>query len=642
MNLPHRHNRFSQIGWAIVLVLIWGVLTVNRAAAHAYLVRSDPPANTILDAAPATMRLWFSESITAEFSSATLLDTEGQSVELALSIDDTDHTQLIVPLPDLEAGVYSLRWAVHSAADGHITQGLVVFGVGQGADLGTATAVAPETAVSWPEILLRWLTFTLYAGLIGAFAITYLVLDPASQPADIARVQQAAQKRMLRLAWWCSVLGILVGFVWAGWQAVSLTGSSPGISEVTAVAWQWLTQTRLGYFWWARQTILLVLALLLAALARRLAENAKPAGLIRPTGLMLLILLVIQSSTSHAAALTPHTILAVALDTLHVLAASFWVGGLMALVIGLLPLVRHRTDFTALVEAGWRPFGRWAALSVGVLVATGIYSAGREISSANALVTTFYGQTLLLKISLMLVVGLIGATNAATLHPRLAKIAARGLRRPEGWTPISPHRLPILFIAEVCVGLMVLLLVGVLTAAPTARGSTSTITAGASSDLSQTVDDMIIKFSANPNQAGQNLFTVRAVSLRRPPPAEILRVILRFTYLDEDFGLVSADMAQIEPDLYVLSGNQLYVAGAWQIDVVVRRQGIEDSVARFNWIVPSSQAQSDAPPIVSDTPWEGWLTGVAAVLLLGLVVGTAVLWRASHVPQQSSDLTPPS
>ena len=637
MNLTHRHNRFSHIGWAIVLVLIWGMLTANRVAAHAYLVRSDPPANTILDAAPATMRLWFSESITADFSSATLLDTEGQSIDLGLSIDDTDHTLMIVPLPDLEAGVYSLRWAVHSATDGHITQGLVVFGVGQGVDLGTATAVVPETAVSWPEILLRWLTFTLYAGLIGAFAMTYLVLDPASQPADIASVQQAAQKRMLRLAWWCSLLGMLVGFVWAGWQAVSLTGSNPSVSDITAVGWQWLTQTRLGYFWWARQVILLVLAILLAALARRLAENAKPTGLIRLTGFMLLILLLIQSSTSHAAALTPHTILAVTLDTLHLLAASFWVGGLMALVIGLLPLIRQRADIVALVEAGWQPFGKWAALSVGILVATGIYSTGREISSANALVTTFYGQTLLLKIGLMLVVGLIGATNATTLHPRLAKVVARGLRQPEGWRPISLHRLPHLFIAEACVGLMVLLLVGVLTSAPTARGSISAVTSGASSDLSQTVDDMIIKFSANPNQAGQNIFTVRAVSLRRPPPAEILRIILRFTYLDEDFGLVSADMAQIEPDLYVLSGNQLYVAGAWQIDVVVRRQGMEDSVARFNWIVPSSQAQSDAPPVVSDTPWEGLLTGVAAVLLLGLVVGTAVLWRTSHVPQQSSD-----
>ncbi|MBP7593526.1 MAG: hypothetical protein KBA85_18120 [Chloroflexi bacterium] len=60
-------------------------------------------------------------------------------------------------------------------------------------------------------------------------------------------------------------------------------------------------------------------------------------------------------------------------------------------------------------------------------------------------------------------------------------------------------------------------------------------------------------------------------------------------------------------------------------------------MARFNWIVPPSQAQSDTQPVVSDTPWEGLLTGVAAALLLGLVVGTAVLWRASHVPHQSSD-----
>ncbi len=107
-------------------------------------------------------------------------------------------------------------------------------------------------------------------------------------------------------------------------------------------------------------------------------------------------------------------------------------------------------------------------------------------------------------------------------------------------------------------------------------------------DLSQTVDDMFIKLTVNPNQAGQNIFTVRAVSQRRPPPAEVLRVILRFTYLDQDLGLTSVDMNEIEPELYLLSGNQLYLAGNWQIEVVVRRMGLEDSVARYDWFVPQT------------------------------------------------------
>lgn len=618
------HKHIHPFSWAVVLVFLLGLFMAQRVSAHAYLVRSEPAANVVLDSAPTTMRLWFSETISLTFSGARLLSAGGQGTDLEISVDPTDHTLMVVTLPELADGVYSLRWTVHSEADGHVTEGLIVFGIGQGADLGTATAVETKTAVPLPESFLRWLIFSLYAGLVGAFATTYLVLDPQSQPTAGAKVQQTAQKRILRLAWWCSLLSLFVGLAWVGWQAIALANNSSRTLSLAAVSWQWLTQTRLGLYWWPRQAILLIVLRNLGVIQRRQPEV--PSRLVPLTGFLLLLLLLIQSLTSHAAALAVDTPLAVAADTLHLLAGSFWVGGLLALVAGLLPLVRHNTEFKALVKAGWGPFGKWAALSVGVLFATGIYSTGREVSSANAMITTLYGQTVLVKIGLVLVVGGIGATSSVLLHPRLATLLARVLRRPGDWTPLTLTQLPRLFVAELCCGLLVFLLAGIITAAPTARGASSTA-ADATPDLSQTVDDMIIKFTATPNQAGQNVFTVRAVSTRRPPPAEIVRVILRFTYLDQDLGLTSVDMTNVEPDLYLLSGNQLYLAGTWQIDAVVRRRGVEDSVARFTWFVPKPDTQPEA--IISDKPWELLLTTVAAILFM-VVLGTAVLWRTNH------------
>ena len=172
------HKNFKQIGWSILLILLASRAMVRHASAHAYLIRSDPPANSILESAPPTMQLWFSENISVAFSGARLLDANGQATDLEVHMDPADNTALIVDLPELDEGVYSLRWSVHSEADGHITQGLVIFGVGQGADLGTETAVETGTAVPWPELFLRWLTFSLYAGMIGGFAMAYLVLKP--------------------------------------------------------------------------------------------------------------------------------------------------------------------------------------------------------------------------------------------------------------------------------------------------------------------------------------------------------------------------------------------------------------------------------------------------------------------------------
>ena len=617
-----RPKYFLQIASSLVLTLIIGLTAVRGVSAHAYLLRSDPAANSILETAPDTIKLWFSEIISQEFSSAQLINDAGESLDVAITVDPNDPTLMIVDLPELADGVYSLRWTAHSDVDGHFSHGLFIFGVGQEADLSTATAVETDTAVPIPELLLRWLNFILYAGLIGAFATTYLVLDPDSQPETIATVQRAAQKRMLRLAWWCSLAALFLGAAWLGWQAYTVANSSGGLS-ITGAAWQWLTQTRLGFYWWARQLLLLAAAGSVRALLR---QETPPAGMVPLTGILLLLLALIQSLTSHAAALTPNTAVAVAADALHLLAASFWVGGLLALAVGLLPLVRRHDDFAGLVKAGWRPFGRWAALSVSLLFITGLYGTGREVSSPNAMITTFYGQTLLFKIGLMFVVGLLGAANAMLLHPRLAAPLARLLRKPAGWTPLSLRQFPRLVVAELAVGLLVLLLAGMITAAPTARGAAYAAASDAPSTRSQTIDDMFITLAVNPNRAGQNIFTVRAVSTRRPPPAELLRVILRLTYLEEDLGLTSVTMDEFEPDLYLVSGNQLYLPGRWQIDVVARRKGIEDSVARFEWVVP--QGAPEREPIISDAPWEPFLTVMAAILL-GLLI-TAVFWSINR------------
>ncbi len=625
MGATLRQKKFNPAGWSILFAVFIGLMVVRHASAHAYLLHSEPAANSILDTAPTTMRLWFSEIISAEFSGAQLLDADGRSLDVTVAVDEADPTLLVVNLPELADGVYSLRWTAHSEADGHSTQGLIVFGIGQGADLGTATAVETDAAVPWPEVLLRWLNYTLILGMVGAAAVVMLVLKPAAYAPTIAAVLRAAQQRILRLAWWLALAAFLVGVAWVGWQAYALAASVPGDISLPATAWQWLTQTRLGLFWWIRQMLLLVLAV---SLWPGPGETAGKTAVSRVQGIflfgLLLVLLVAQSLTSHAAALTPHPALAVTMDTLHLLAAGFWVGSLLALVVGLLPLVRRKEDFTALVKAGWGPFGRIAALSVGVVLATGIYSTGREIGSVDAMLTTLYGQTLLVKIGLMLMVGLFGALNSSVLHPRLVAPLARLLRKPPGWTPFSLRQLPRLILAEVGLGLLVLLLAGLVTAAPTARGTATSAAADAPSSLNQRVNDMVIGLAVNPNQAGQNIFTVRAASTRRPAPAEVLRVILRFTYLDQDLGMSTVDAAEIEPELYLIGGNQLNLAGKWQIDVVVRRQGMEDSVASFIWDVPPAGPTQSV--IISNRAWEPLLTIVAAVLLLPLLVTAVFLF----------------
>jgi copper transport protein len=192
---------------------------------------------------------------------------------------------------------------------------------------------------------------------------------------------------------------------------------------------------------------------------------------------------------------------------------------------------------------------------------------------------------------------------------------------------------------EASLGLLVILATGVMTATPPARGPEFEVAAEEiPTALDQTVDDMLVTFSAKPNRPGQNMFTVRAVSTRRPPPAEVMRVILRFTFLGQELGRTSADAVEIEPGLYQIGGNHLSLAGKWQVQVVVRRKGLEDSVARFNWMVaPPGPAR---PVFISRQPLEPILTlaggfvGLSLLVMAGWWIGRSRLAELWPVPAQ--------
>jgi len=622
---------------AILAMLVLAVLP-SGALAHATLIRSDPADNTVLTELPPEIRLWFSEAISPDFSSAQLLDINGQPMSGGGTRVNPAENLLILTPPPLPEGLYSVRWKVLSEADGHFTQGLLVFGLGAGVDLTNAAALETETTAPLPEVLLRWLNFTVLLTLVGGVAMAYLILrpTPGKDEAAVAEMRGAAHRRVMGLATICSGLAVVTGLGLLLWQMGTLAGDLPEGASMAGATWQLLSRTRWGLFWLLRQGILLVLSGVLGWYYRQIAGGQEGGGShswqqrlgVLGTGLLLLAVLTVQGLTGHAAALTLSTTLAVGIDALHLLAASFWVGGLLALSIGLLPLLRrqNRADFALLTRSSWGRFGGWAAISMGVLVATGLYNTGRQVISLDALLATLYGQALLTKMGLLVGIGLVGLCNSLLLHPGLAASLARWLGRPIGWTPLTLRQLPRLILLEVSLGLLALLATGIITATPPARSAEFALAADEiPTALDQTIDDMLVTFSARPNRPGQNVFMVRAVSVRRPPPAEIMRVILRFTFLEQEVGRTSVDAVEIEPGLYQVGGNYLSLAGAWQVEVVVRRRGIEDSVARFNWLV--APPGPPRPLLLSRQPLEPVLTIAAAITGLIPLVMAGVWWR---------------
>jgi methionine-rich copper-binding protein CopC len=108
------------------LALAWGLAAAH---AHAFLEQTDPRAGSTVTAAPAELRLWFSESLEPAFSSVEVTDGQGRRVEGARGrVDVRDPALVRAPLPRLGPGTYTATWRAVSI-DTHVTEGRFVFHV---------------------------------------------------------------------------------------------------------------------------------------------------------------------------------------------------------------------------------------------------------------------------------------------------------------------------------------------------------------------------------------------------------------------------------------------------------------------------------------------------------------------------------
>jgi copper transport protein len=375
-----------------------------------------------------------------------------------------------------------------------------------------------------------------------------------------------------------------------------------------------LGATRWGTLWIARE--LVVLALLAAVLVLR--RRRRPVAVAAIAALAPL-LAGLQASTSHAAALESQGNLAIAADTLHLLAAGVWVGGLLALAVVFWPL-RGRAD----ASAALRRFGRLAAVSVALLLITGLYSAGRQIETVDGLLTTRYGAALLGKVGLALAVAAVGVLTATLVQSAAGSLSLRLVGRPL----VSAGRLRTLIVVEVSLGVLVLLAAGIVTTFAPARGPEFAAAPKLPTSASRTVDDLLVNLSVKPNRPGGNVFTVFAASTRRPPPAPIERVALR---LHEVAGgrTVSVELPARGRGRFELGGDQVTAAGRWELGVVIERTGLAPIVTNVAWTV--APAREPRVVVVSDRPLGPLLTSAAAALAL-MLLGIASWHRLVRRP----------
>ena len=120
----------------------------------------------------------------------------------------------------------------------------------------------------------------------------------------------------------------------------------------------------------------------------------------------------------------PSPALAVTITAIHVAAMTLWIGGLVALLTGLLQPGARASDLATALPR----FSSLALGSVVALVLTGVVQGVREVGSPTALFATPYGWVLVAKVALLFVV--LGAAGISRVWVQQHLGAARPRRSP--------------------------------------------------------------------------------------------------------------------------------------------------------------------------------------------------------------------
>jgi copper transport protein len=404
------------VALAVALALpaaVWG---------HASLLATQPQASGVLAQPPTQVRLTYSERIEPRFAVISVTDAEGKQVTAgspARAPDDAD--SIVVPVHKLPQGWYLVWWRVISA-DGHPVRGAFTFAVGPSPGPPPQFVIPSlgESAATTKLVGSRWILLLAMLAAIGLVAFRSVI----ARPLQVA----GGSERALRGVALAAGGALAVALVAAPVYLVFAT------AEFSLRPWTDLGQivplVRDSGFGRAFSDLWAVLALFAVAAGAALALD-RP-GRARRTGEALLAImgagacaaaaLSLPGLAGHPATTSPVGLM-LALDWLHLAAASIWIGGLAGLLV-----------LTAATEPGARVrtlalvvprFSRAAMGSVAVLLATGIVASIVHLPTLGALWQTSYGLALIAKSALLTLALVLGAVNNLRSRPRLAAAAER-------------------------------------------------------------------------------------------------------------------------------------------------------------------------------------------------------------------------
>lgn len=568
-----------------------GLLGAAPAAAHATLEGTEPERGATVAAQPRAVVFHFSEPVELNFSAVHVYDATGDIVDAGAAVHPGGvGSDVSIDLrPQLDRGTYTATYRVISA-DGHPVSGGFLFSIGEAgaaptktvAELAGAATVGRKTTTTFA--VARAVQYGAIALAVGAFVFLMLPwLGGLRDVAGAGREWQETSESFVARTGVVFAVAVAAGLVSGGAGIVLQGQTASGGSVLDAMSpsvVRQVVETHFGSIWGARLLVWLALGgVLLLAYRRKVVPVLKPAtlssaGLALPRGfgsstylgaivVLLALLAVSPAVAGHADAQNP-TALLLPSTTLHVVAMSVWVGGLAMLVFVLrgamkpLELVgRGRLLASVLVR-----FSTIAGLCVAVVLLTGIVQSLVYVRNLDNLLHTEYGQLLLAKIAVFVVLIAIGGYNRQRSVPRLRTIAAGGE---------TPGRAGVLLRralrGEVLLAAVVLGITGTLAGFAPATASSAPAGPFATTEM---IGPAQIQLTVEPAKVGVNLIHLYLLDPKTGAQWDRAQEVrIKLVQPEKEIEL-DATTRKGGPGHYVIDAALLSTDGTWDVQVAAR------------------------------------------------------------------------
>lgn len=524
------------------LAILVGVLALGTtaASAHATLESSSPADGQSVLTSPSEIRITFSEAVTTISDGLSVLNADGKTVDTGSS-EIVDGQTLVAPISEtLSDGTYVATYRVLSA-DGHPVSGSFLFGVGEGA-LDQSALPSSNGDRLW-EIIGGISRFIMYLAALVAAGVAFFLAFIHDRAEDRWRIVPFVRIGSILALF--SAIGIVMS------QAALLTGKGAGAVTDSNVLRGVLNQN-LGW-----SLALLMIGLAAVHLSTDIPKKVVSQSFALSGGLAVTVSFAVWG---HATELSP-TAISLAADAIHATAAALWLGGL----VGLVMVLSLRTSETVGSTAGI--IGRFSLMAIWSVIALTIAGLTLTITGSdanlNSILTTTWGQLVLAKIGLTLIIVLIAAWNRRTLVPSLTNPTKNTGELAVRWaTLLRTIR------AEAVLLVAVVALTAIVVNLPPAR--TAVVATTDRVDITQRVDTGNVQLSVDPAIVGPNTVAVRYTDGTGQAVNVANSMSIEFSQPSAGLEPITRQVPSSEPGVFVIQGNELSIPGTWTITIAVR------------------------------------------------------------------------